>query len=101
MERSAAEHESPGFDPRDPVHVAEFGAYLASPDAGFISGQTFQVRGGVVEHVGTWTVLGTARSQETGFTADDFATEVPRLFGAAAKRADPPPRDWAPRRPGA
>jgi NAD(P)-dependent dehydrogenase (short-subunit alcohol dehydrogenase family) len=39
--------ERPEFDPRDPVHVGEFGAYLASPDAGWISGQTFQVRGGI------------------------------------------------------
>src|SRR5262249_8785054 len=88
LESGAAEHEAAGFDPRDPVHVAEFGAYLASPDAEFISGQTFQVRGGVVEHVGTWNVLGIARADETGFNADDFRTEIPRLFGAAAKKAD-------------
>jgi NAD(P)-dependent dehydrogenase (short-subunit alcohol dehydrogenase family) len=98
MQRSAAEQEPSGYDPRDPVHVAEFGAYLASPDAQFISGQTFQVRGGVVEHVGTWTVLATALSTETGFTADDFRTEVPRLFGAAAKKADLPPKEWSARR---
>jgi NAD(P)-dependent dehydrogenase (short-subunit alcohol dehydrogenase family) len=95
MERSATEQPSLEYDPRDPVHVAEFGAYLASPDAEFISGQTFQVRGGVVEHVGTWSVLGTARSEGRGFTADDFRTEVPRLFGAGAKKADPPPPGWS------
>ena len=98
MERGATADEPSDHDPRDPVHVAEFGAYLASPHAGFISGQTFQVRGGVVEHVGTWSVLGAARS-ETAFTADDFRTEAPRLFGAAAKRADPPPAGWT--KPGA
>ena len=83
------------FDPRDPVHVAEFGAYLASPERGWISGQTFQVRGGIVEHVETWTV-GQRRSRATnaGFTADDYAREMPRLFGAGAKRADPPPAEW-------
>ncbi len=81
------------FDPRDPVHVGEFGAYLASPDAGWISGQTFQVRGGTVEHVETWTVRDTARA-ENGFTAADHQREIPRLFGAAAKRADPPPAGW-------
>lgn len=100
MERNAAAETSSGFDPRDPVHVAEFGAYLASPDAAFVSGQTFQVRGGIVEHVGGWTVRATTHS-ESGFTADDFRTEVPRLFGAAAKRADPPPADWRARRSGA
>jgi NAD(P)-dependent dehydrogenase (short-subunit alcohol dehydrogenase family) len=82
------------FDPRDPVHVAEFGCYLASPDAGYLSGQTFQVRGGIVEHVSTWRVQEIAQRRDRGFTADDYAQEVPRLFGAAAKRADPPPPEW-------
>jgi len=26
--------------------------------------------------------------------ADAFTAEIPRLFGAAAKRSDPPPPDW-------
>ncbi len=82
------------FDPRDPAHVGEFGAYLASPDAGWISGQTFQVRGGIVEHVDTWSVRDSARVEDRGFTADDYMSEIPRLFGAAAKRADPPPPEW-------
>ncbi len=86
--------EGSEFDPRDPVHVGEFGAYLASPDAGWISGQTFQVRGGVVEHIDTWSVRDTAQSTERGFTADDYRNEIPRLFGASAKRADPPPPEW-------
>jgi NAD(P)-dependent dehydrogenase (short-subunit alcohol dehydrogenase family) len=82
------------FDPRDPVHVGEFGAYLASPDAGWISGQTFQVRGGIVEHIETWSVRATAQREGRGFTADDHRREIPRLFGAGAKRADPPPPEW-------
>jgi NAD(P)-dependent dehydrogenase (short-subunit alcohol dehydrogenase family) len=98
MERSAEADEAPGYDARHPVHVAEFGAYLASPAAGYLSGQTFQVRGGTVEHVGSWSVDQTARATGKGFTADEFATEIPRLFGAAAKPADPPPPDWRGRR---
>ena len=82
------------FDPRDPVHVGEFGAYLASPDASWISGQTFQVRGGTVEHIDTWSVRDTVQAVDRGFTADDYRREMPRLFGAAAKRADPPPPGW-------
>jgi NAD(P)-dependent dehydrogenase (short-subunit alcohol dehydrogenase family) len=82
------------FDPRDPVHVGEFGAYLASPDAGWISGQTFQVRGGIVEHIETWSVRATAQREGRGFTPDDHRREIPRLFGAGAKRADPPPPEW-------
>jgi NAD(P)-dependent dehydrogenase (short-subunit alcohol dehydrogenase family) len=94
MGRSAPGDGSESFDPRDPVHVGEFGAYLASPDAGWISGQTFQVRGGIVEHIDTWSVRDTARAGDRGFTADDYRFEIPRLFGAAAKRADPPPPGW-------
>lgn len=79
-------------DSRDPVHVAEFGAYLASPDAGWISGQTFQVHGGSVEHVSSWSIDRTLRRD--ALTAEDFMHEIPRMFGAAAKRADPPPAEW-------
>jgi hypothetical protein len=86
------------FDPRDPVHVGEFGAYLSSPDAGWISGQTFQVRGGIVEHVESWSVRATAHAGDRAFTADDYTQEIPRLFGAAAQRADPPPSDWKAKR---
>ena len=101
MARQVAEAQTgdPQFDPRDPLHVGEFGAYLASPDAGWISGQTFQVRGGVVEHIDTWSVRDTARADGKGFTADDYRQEIPRLFGSAAKRADPPPPGWKPNAP--
>ncbi|MEU7476728.1 SDR family NAD(P)-dependent oxidoreductase [Lentzea sp. NPDC042327] len=37
-----------GADPLDPVHVARFVAYLASPAAAEISGQVFVVHGGMV-----------------------------------------------------
>ena len=46
------------FDPTDPVHVAEMACYLASPEARWVSGQCFQVRGGIVEHVRTFEVDG-------------------------------------------
>jgi hypothetical protein len=96
--RMARQQEQAGgdeqFDPRDPIHVGEFGAYLASPDAGWISGQTFQVRGGIVEHIDTWSVRATARADGRGFTADDHRQELPRMFGSGAKRADPPPPEW-------
>jgi len=82
------------FDPTDPVHVAEFGCYLASPEAGFVSGQTFQVRGGTVEHVATFTVDRTISRTDRGFTLDDLVGEVPRLLGAGPRRSDPPPPTW-------
>jgi NAD(P)-dependent dehydrogenase (short-subunit alcohol dehydrogenase family) len=82
------------FDPTDPVHVAEFACYLASPAAGWISGQTFQIRGAVVEHVTGWQIARTWQQPDTPFTATDLAAALPRLFGAGSKRSDPPPKDW-------
>jgi NAD(P)-dependent dehydrogenase (short-subunit alcohol dehydrogenase family) len=92
IDRAQAEEES--FDPTDPVHVAEMVCYLASPAAGWLNGQCFQVRGGMVEHVRTWEVDTQAERHDRGFTAAELATEIPRLFGAGAKRADPPPKEW-------
>ena len=79
-------------DMRDPVHVAELGCFLASPEAGGISGQTFQVHGGTIEHVQTWTVGRTWQRDDRGFTADDLVRELP--LDAGAKPADRPPPEW-------
>ena len=81
-------------DLRDPVHVAELGSFLASPDAQWISGQTFQVRGGIIERVGTWRVEHVVQRVDSGWTADDVLRELPRIFGAAPKIADKPPSTW-------
>jgi Enoyl-(Acyl carrier protein) reductase len=83
------------FDNTSPVHVAELVCYLASPQAGWMSGQTFQVSGGRVEHVQTFEVDQRIQRHDRGWTVADFATEIPRMFGAAAKRADPPPKEWS------
>lgn len=82
------------FDATDPVHVAELASYLASPAGGWISGQTFQVRGAIIEQVSGWQVARTLERSDRPFTAADLAAELPRLFGAGSKRADPPPREW-------
>jgi NAD(P)-dependent dehydrogenase (short-subunit alcohol dehydrogenase family) len=79
-------------DMRDPVHVAELGCFLASPEAAGISGQTFQVHGGTVEHVSTWQVAQKWERTNRGFTADELAAELP--LDAPAKAADRPPEDW-------
>ena len=42
----------------------------------------------------TLHTTGAARTVDRGFTADDYRNEIPRLFGAAARRADPPPPGW-------
>jgi NAD(P)-dependent dehydrogenase (short-subunit alcohol dehydrogenase family) len=84
----------------DPVHVAEFVCYLASPDAQWISGQTFQASGPKIEHVATWNVAQTLERDDGGFAASDFVTEMPRLLGeqAGPKTAQLPPAEWKARR---
>jgi NAD(P)-dependent dehydrogenase (short-subunit alcohol dehydrogenase family) len=89
-----AERLDVDFDPTDPVHVAEMVSYLASPAAGWVSGQCFQVRGGIVEHVRTFEVDRVSERGDAGWTAADLAQELPRMFGAGARRADPPPKEW-------
>ena len=76
-----AERTPDDFDPTDPTHVAELVCYLASPGAGWISGQCFQVRGGTIEHVRTWEVRDQVERHDRGWTAPDLASEIPRLFG--------------------
>jgi NAD(P)-dependent dehydrogenase (short-subunit alcohol dehydrogenase family) len=87
-----------GFDPRDPVHVAEFGCFLASSAAAGISGQTYQVHGGTIEHVGTWRVEHTWRRADRGFTAGELVAELP--LDAPPKPADRPPPEWTAARRG-
>jgi NAD(P)-dependent dehydrogenase (short-subunit alcohol dehydrogenase family) len=94
--RSARNAEiAPGaIDYGDPVHVAEMVCFLASPVGGWVSGQCFQVRGGIVEHVRTYEVDHLIERADRGWTATDLAAELPRMFGAGAKRSDPPPKHW-------
>jgi NAD(P)-dependent dehydrogenase (short-subunit alcohol dehydrogenase family) len=97
IERGRVEDQDMAFDRTDPVHVAEMVCYLASPAAGWISGQCFQVRGGIIEHIRTFEVDHTATREDRAWTAADLATELPRMFGAGARRADPPPKEWSDR----
>jgi NAD(P)-dependent dehydrogenase (short-subunit alcohol dehydrogenase family) len=85
------------YDPTDPVHVAEFVCYLASPAAGWISGQTFQVAGARVQHVRAWDVAKTLDRSDAGWTAAELADEVPRWFGAGPRRVERPPKEWSDR----
>jgi NAD(P)-dependent dehydrogenase (short-subunit alcohol dehydrogenase family) len=94
MARGRADVQEMDFDRTDPVHVAEMICYLASPGAGWISGQTFQVRGGVAEHIQTFTVDRTIHRDDRGWTADDYAQEIPRMFGAGARAPELPPKEW-------
>jgi NAD(P)-dependent dehydrogenase (short-subunit alcohol dehydrogenase family) len=92
---AAAEAAGVRYDPTDPVHVAEFVCYLASPAAGWISGQTFQVAGARVQHVRAWDVAKTLERSDAGWTAGELVDEVPRWFGAGPRRAELPPKEWS------
>ena len=92
VDRRRRRHAAGDGRSRDPVHVAEFGCFLASPEAAGISGQTFQVHGGTIEHVQTWKVARTWQRDDRGFTADELAGELP--LDAAPKPADRPPPEW-------
>jgi NAD(P)-dependent dehydrogenase (short-subunit alcohol dehydrogenase family) len=93
--RDAAAAAGVPFDATDPVHVAEFVSYLASPAAAWISGQTFQVAGSRVQHVRAWDVATQFDRPDAGWTAAELVAEVPRMFGAGPRRADPPPKQWS------
>ena len=82
------------FDDTDPAHVAELACYLASPAAGWISGQTFRVRGAMIEHVRGWQSDRTLQREDRPWTAAELALEMPRLFGAGSKPAAKPPPGW-------
>ena len=82
------------FDDTDPAHVAELACYLASPAAGWISGQTFRVRGAMIEHVRGWESDRTLQREDRPWTAAELALEMPRLFGAGSKPAAKPPPGW-------
>lgn len=100
MARAAdeAHNTADGFDPRDPVHVAEFGCFLASPEAAGISGQTYQVHGGTIEHIRSWQVERAWRRNDRGFTADEVGATLP--LDAPPKPADRPPAEWTAARRG-
>lgn len=94
--RNAAARADP-FDATSPVHVAELVCYLASPAAGWCSGQAFQVSGGRINHVQTFVPAATLERADRGFTVSDLQAELPRLFGAGPRRSDPPPTEWSDR----
>jgi 3-oxoacyl-[acyl-carrier protein] reductase len=82
------------YDPTDPCHVAAMVCYLATPAAGWVSGQTFQVRGGIIEHVQTFEPDRTLARDDAGWSVGDLVAEMPRMFGAGTRRPMPPPKEW-------
>jgi NAD(P)-dependent dehydrogenase (short-subunit alcohol dehydrogenase family) len=87
-----------GTESRDPVHVAELVCYLASPSAGWISGQFFHVSGHRIAHALAWTDRAELRRADRGWTAGDLVREFPRFFGAGPRPNEMPPKEWVDKR---
>ncbi len=91
------EQKQVAFDSRAPEHVAELACYLASPSASWISGQTFQVHGGTIEHVGTFDVDRRVARADRGFTFPELGHELERLLvdmHTGPRPTDRPPPHW-------
>ena len=80
---SAAPSSDDGFNPRDPVHVGEFVAYLASDAAGWISGQVFAAYGDRIILSKGWHNAGSIEKSGAAWTADELVVAMPKLAGMA------------------
>jgi NAD(P)-dependent dehydrogenase (short-subunit alcohol dehydrogenase family) len=78
---ATAQGEQPAFDPRDPVNVGEFVSYLASPAAGWISGQVFAAYGDRIILTRGWHNAATIAKKGAGWTAPELVTAMPKLAG--------------------
>ncbi|GLZ31794.1 3-oxoacyl-ACP reductase [Lentzea sp. NBRC 105346] len=76
-----------GSDPLDPVHVAKFVAYLASPAAESISGQVFVVHGGAVTLMAPPTVE--RRFDAVGEVGEYFAGRDPQRTFSCTETLNP------------
>jgi len=82
-EEMRGERPAGEFDPRDPAHVGEFVAYLASPAAGWISGQVFSVYGDRLHLNKGWHTVATIEKPGAGWTAEEYVAAIPKLAGMA------------------
>ena len=79
---------------QSPDNVAEFACYLASSEAGWISGQLFHVSGFRIGHAVPWTLRAELTREDRGFTATDLVREMPRFFNVGPPRNEKPPDEW-------
>ncbi|MEX1254597.1 MAG: SDR family NAD(P)-dependent oxidoreductase [Dehalococcoidia bacterium] len=71
------------FNPRDPANVGEFVAYLASPAAGWISGQVFAAYGDRIMLTKGWHNVETIEKKGAAWTAEELVTAMPKMAGMA------------------
>lgn len=71
----------PSFDPGDPQQAANVVCYLASADAGWLSGQVVRVIGGLIGLYRPWEVSA-SRRREGPWPVQDLPLGMRRLLGA-------------------
>jgi NAD(P)-dependent dehydrogenase (short-subunit alcohol dehydrogenase family) len=72
-----------GFNRMDPAHVGEFVSYLASPAAGWISGQLFAVYGDRIIQTKGWHNAESMAKKDAGWTAEELVVAMPKMAGMA------------------
>ena len=73
-----------GFDPRDPANASGVVVYLASAEAGWLTGQILRVDGATVNRLRGWTVVDSYRgAPDAAVTAAELADALPQLYGVA------------------
>jgi NAD(P)-dependent dehydrogenase (short-subunit alcohol dehydrogenase family) len=72
-----------GFNRMDPVHVGEFVSYLASPAAGWISGQVFAIYGDRIIQTKGWHNAEEIAKKGEGWTAQELVIGMPKMAGMA------------------
>jgi NAD(P)-dependent dehydrogenase (short-subunit alcohol dehydrogenase family) len=76
--------EQDGFDPRAPENASGVVVYLASDQAGWLTGQVLRVDGATVNRLQGWAIVGNHTSATGGaVTAAELAEALPGLYGIA------------------
>jgi NAD(P)-dependent dehydrogenase (short-subunit alcohol dehydrogenase family) len=71
-----------GFDPLDPANASGLVAYLASENAGWLTGQVIRIDGNKVIRMQEWTMTDEYPSASGGaVTADELVDGLPKLYG--------------------
>lgn len=71
-----------GFDPRDPANASGVVVYLASDEAGWLTGQVFRIDGDRVQRLQGWTPSAEYRGSGGGpVRAEELVDALPKLYG--------------------
>jgi len=84
IEKVAAPAQGDGFDPRDPANTSGVVAYLASDQAGWLTGQVLRVDGNTVQRLTGWAIEAEYASADgRALQLTELLTAMPQLYGTA------------------